>query len=80
MKGMDLKTIFIGIFVLAYIFFNITDRMAKRHYMKMEKMEMHRDWKKNKKNNKSKIGKYVSFDNKYILDTTTGEVFKPDLN
>ena len=80
MKEIDLKTILIGIFVLIYIFFNVTDRMAKRHYMKMEKIKMHSDWKNNNKYHKGEIGKYVPLDNKYILNTTTGEVFKPEVN
>ena len=79
MKDIDLKTIFIGIFVFAFIFFQMTDRGAKHHYMKMEKMGKHGDWKKKDKHHKVAIGRYVPFNNGYVLDTTTGEVFKPEV-
>ena len=79
MKGIDLKTIFIGIFVFAFIFFQMTDRGAKYHYMKMEKMGKHGDWKNKDKHHKVEIGRYVPFNNGYVLDTTTGEVFKPEV-
>ena len=76
MKNIDLKTIFIGIFVFAFIFFEISERRAKNHYMKMEKMGKHGDWKKKDKHHKVEIGRYVPFNNGYVLDTTTGKVFK----
>ena len=79
MKDIDLKTIFIGIFVFAFIFFQMADRGAKHHYMKMEKMGKHGDWKKKDKHHKVEIGRYVPFNNGYVLDTTTGEVFKPEV-
>ena len=79
MKNIDLKTILIGIFVFVYIYFNITDRIAKRHYHKMGKMGNHSDWKKKDKQNKVKIGRYVPFDNGYVLDTKTGVIFKPEI-
>ena len=79
MTDIDLKTIFIGIFVFAFIFFKMTERDAKHHYMKMEKMGKHGDWKKKDKHHEDEIGRYMPFNNGYILDTTTGEVFKPEI-
>ena len=79
MKNIDLKTIFIGIFVVAFIFFEMADRGAKHHYKKMEKMGKHGDWKNKDKHHKVEIGRYVPFNNGYVLDTTTGEVFKPEV-
>ena len=79
MKDIDLKTILIGIFVLVYIFFNITDRIAKRHYYKMDKMGKHSDWKKKDKQNKVKIGRYVPFNDEYVMNTKTGKIFKHEI-
>ena len=79
MKDIDLKTIFIGIFVFAFIFFEISERRAKHHYMKMEKMGKHGDWKKKDKHHKVEIGRYVPFNDGYVLDTSTGEVYKPEV-
>ena len=79
MKDIDLKTIFIGIFVFAFIYFEMTEKMAKHHYMKVEKMGMHGDWKKKDKHHKVEIGRYVPFNNGYVLDSTTGEVFMPEV-
>ena len=79
MKNIDLKTIFMGVFVFAFIFFEMSNRSAKHHYMKMEKMGKHSDWKKNDKHHKVEIGRYVPFNDGYVLDTTMGEVFKPEI-
>ena len=79
MKDIDLKTIFIGIFVFAFIFFEMTDKVAKHHFMKMEKMNKRGDWKQQDKHHKVKIGRYVPFNDGYVLDTTTGDVFKPEV-
>ena len=79
MKNIDLKTIFIGIFVFAFIFFEMTERRAKHHYMKMGKMDKHGDWEKKDKHHKVKVGRYVPFNDGYVLDTTTGEVSKPEV-
>tara|TARA_B100000029_G_scaffold304572_1_gene297456 strand:- start:1452 stop:1685 length:234 start_codon:yes stop_codon:yes gene_type:complete len=75
MKNIDLKTIFIGIFVFAFIFFEMSERRAKHRYMKMDK---HSDWKNKDKYHKVKIGRYVPFNDEYVLDTSTGVVFKPE--
>ena len=76
MKDIDLKTIFIGIFVFAFIFFEMSERRAKHHYMKMGK---HKDWGEKDKHHKDKIGRYMPFNDEYVLDTKTGEVFKPEI-
>ena len=76
MKDIDLKTIFIGIFVFAFIFFEMSERRAKHHYMKMGK---HSDWEKKDKHHKVKIGRYVPFNDGYVLDTSTGEIINPEV-
>ena len=37
------------------------------------------DWEKKDKHYKVKVGRYVPFNDGYVLDTTTGEVFKPEV-
>ena len=62
-------------FVFAFIFFEMSDTMDKHHYMKMGKLKDLGGG--NDKHHKIKIERYVPFNNEYVLDTKTGEVFKP---
>ena len=76
MNNIDLKTIFIGIFVFTFIFFKISDRRAKHYYMKMENKGK---WNKKEKHFKNKVGRYVPFNKEYVLDTSNGNIFKPEI-
>ena len=79
MKDVDLKTVFLGMFVFSFIFFEISERRVQRKYIKMEKMGKQNNWEKKDRSHKSGIGRYVPFNNGYVLDTRSGEVFKPEI-
>ena len=42
-------------------------------------MGKHSDWEKKDKHHKVEIGRYVPFNDGYVLDTSTGEVYKPEV-